>query len=373
MKGSEVLVWIAGTRWDEAVPGTDRRLVTAVAKRCRVLWIDPPIPWRPGRRTPTPRITEVAAGVTRVRVIAPPGVTRPGIRVLTAAILERAVMDAVREIKVEAIGVLVSFPLASFPKDLAGTKILYVTDDWLGGSEQLGLSKAAVHTVLVSNLKAADVVMTVSPFLSMQLDGLSSELKLTTPSPRVLPNGCPAPLSPARPESRHEPVVGVVGQLNERLDLNVLEAVRSTGVDIRVIGPRVEATRGYQSRMTAFLRSPNVSWFDAIPASKVPAELARLGVGLTPYADTAFNRASFPLKTLEYLAAGVAVVSTDLPSVRWLASDLIRVSSDPTLFAHLVTAALEEKDDEALNARRRKFASSHTWEHRADELLAILN
>ena len=41
-----------------------------------------------------------------------------------------------------------------------------------------------------------------------------------------------------------------------------------------------------------------------MPYDKLGSALADVTVCLLPYADTDFNRASFPLKILEYLAAG---------------------------------------------------------------------
>ena len=90
-----------------------------------------------------------------------------------------------------------------------------------------------------------------------------------------------------------------------------------------------------------------------------------------PYADTAFNRASFPLKTLEYLSAGRAVVSTPLPANDWLATDLIDVATGPAGFAASVVRSLREPRTDALAQRRRAFAREHTWQRRAD-LLARL-
>ena len=60
---------------------------------------------------------------------------------------------------------------------------------------------------------------------------------------------------------------------------------------------------------------------------------------MTPYAESPFNRASFPLKTLEYLAAGLGVVSTDMPSARWLNTSLISLQSEPHDFALAVTGS----------------------------------
>ena len=57
----------------------------------------------------------------------------------------------------------------------------------------------------------------------------------------------------------------------------------------------------------------------------MPAYIAAIDIGITPYLDSPFNRASFPLKTLDYLSAGRPAVSTALPAARWLYDDLLGV------------------------------------------------
>jgi teichuronic acid biosynthesis glycosyltransferase TuaH len=370
MSGEDLVIWIAGTSWDAPVPGTDRRLATEVAREIPVLWVDPPRPWRPGH--PVDREPEVVAdGVMRIRVVATPGLTREGIRQVTQVLLARAVREATSALGRSPCAILSSFPLASFPKGVPGRRILYVTDDWLDGSSQLGLSRTAVRSVMVRNLRDADLVTAVSPVLSATLDMLMPPAAAGRPAASVLPNGCSPSMDPVL-QPRREPEVGLIGQLNERLDLDIVDAVRSTGVRLRVVGPRVEVSRSFGLRLGELLRAPNVSWAGAVPATAVPAELARLGCGITPYTDSAFNRASFPLKTLEYLASGLGVVSTDLPSVHWLATDLVAVSNDPDEFADLTLAALAERDDRLLDQRRRGFAHNHSWASRAETLLAML-
>ena len=57
----------------------------------------------------------------------------------------------------------------------------------------------------------------------------------------------------------------------------------------------------------------------------MPSYMAALKVGLTPYGDNEFNRASFPLKTLEYLSAGIAVVRPSYQQPRCLIRNSFRL------------------------------------------------
>ena len=90
-------------------------------------------------------------------------------------------------------------------------------------------------------------------------------------------------------------------------------------------------------------------------------------MGLVPYNHSAFNEGSFPLKALEYLGAGLRVVATDLPAVRWLGSPDIAIEDEPAPFAQAVRKALKAPGGKKARERRQAFARRHTWDARAQE------
>jgi len=106
--------------------------------------------------------------------------------------------------------------------------------------------------------------------------------------------------------------------------------------------------------------------------AELPSYLGLIGVGLVPYADTPFNRASFPLKTLEYLAGGRAVVSTPLPAVDLLETGLVTCAGSQESFANEVGRLLGRQATPELVERRRRFAQTQSWDHRAEQLLELI-
>jgi teichuronic acid biosynthesis glycosyltransferase TuaH len=161
-----------------------------------------------------------------------------------------------------------------------------------------------------------------------------------------------------------------VGHLSERVDVRYLEAVAETGLRLLMIGPR--QTTMQEGHFAALARHPNVEWVGAVPYVDLPDALAGTTTCLLPYGDSAFNRASFPLKVLEYLAAGRRVVSTDLPAIEWLDTDLVTVAASPADFAEAVRASLSTPLTAEEIDRRRAFASTHTWENRVRQLAGLL-
>ncbi|HST67193.1 MAG TPA: glycosyltransferase [Mycobacteriales bacterium] len=363
-----MIVYLAGARWD-AVAGTDRHLAEALGRHEPVLWVDPPMSWigQRRRKVTAARLSTVAPGVTRLRTVAPPGVTRPGIRVVARLLVRRGVRRLLARTGQRARAVVLSSPEPLLPGWSGVTRIYYATDDFVAGAPLLGFTRAYAEKVQAANLAAADHVLAVSETLVETLRAGGRPVAL-------MPNGC-APVAPAPPAPEVTlpgPVAGVLGQLNERLDLDFLAAVAADGQSLLLVGPRYEQDPETRRRLDELIARPTVQWVGRQPAERLPEFLAAMDVGLTPYRDTAFNRASFPLKTLEYLAAGLPVVSTDLPSARWLGTDHVDLASAADKFAALVRSRLAEPGTAELAADRRALAAGHSWDARAEQLLALI-
>jgi teichuronic acid biosynthesis glycosyltransferase TuaH len=79
-----------------------------------------------------------------------------------------------------------------------------------------------------------------------------------------------------------------------------------------------------------------------------------------------------PLKTIEYLAAGRAVVASDLPAARFLTTDFVNLAAAPAEFAETTVRLLEAPSDPGLVSARRAFASQHSWSVRTAEFAAAI-
>lgn len=399
--GDRYLVWMAGVSWD-GIRGTDRHLAVAMARHARILWVDPPVsPVRPvassraNGRSFTPKLSVIDDRVTRLTPVALPGFSRPGVRVTTEALVRMQVRWALRRLDIRPFAVVATHTdayLGYWGRDVAG--VLYGTDDYVAGAELLGQSARRLRRKEVRALARADVVAAVSPQLADRWAGLGA-------SPVVIPNGC-WPSSAGRQHAAPaagdlpRPVVGLIGQLSDRIDLDVLEAIAAAGLSLLLVGPL--DPRWGQQRFKELIARSNVQYTGPVPADAVPSYLAAIDVGITPYRDTPFNRASFPLKTLEYLGAGVPVVSADLPAARWLRADLAsgehaaeadqilalargnadfaeairRIAASECYCAPGGRGAAGDSRDQVGARRCRAFAARHTWPRRAEAFAAAI-
>jgi glycosyltransferase involved in cell wall biosynthesis len=107
------------------------------------------------------------------------------------------------------------------------------------------------------------------------------------------------------------------------------------------------------------------------------AELCTADVLLLPHAAAAATRHLSPLKLFEYLAAGRAIVASDLPAFREILTQnehaLLVPPDDPRALAQAI--ALLSRDP-ALRARlgsaARVLSAQHTWRGRAAKILAAV-
>lgn len=366
------LVLIAGSRW-ENTPGTDHRLAKALAAFHTVIWVDPPVPFAGPAVVEHPplhrwqELDNVAPGILRLRVLAPPGPFRPGLRHVAGFLLWKAIGRALREIGAEPFLLLSLSPTVRLPRSKRAIKVLHVTDDWLAGAGMMGLSQRHVEGLLRHNLREADAVTAITPYLATSLGKFANR-----PDVHVVPNGCEVPeFTTWRDAAESSAPVVLLGQLNERLDFDLLTKIADTGLPLDVIGPRRDHDPATAERLDKFLGRTNVRWLREVPSTEVPRLLGRASVGITPYARTQFNNASFPLKTLEYLAAGLPAVANPSPAVQWLDTALIKVGKTDQEFVEHVVSLAQQQLGEQERAQNQAFARTHTWNVRAGRLLEI--
>lgn len=371
-----MVVIASGVSWDDTWL-SEKHLALELSRWAPVLFVDPPVSWLTPLRKPhlratldEPRLRLVRPGIARLTPLAPPGVSRPVLRDIANAATRRAIRLAVQRLGGDVAALVVASLDPLLDACPARLRVMYGTDDWVSGGSLMGISTTWMERREDDQLRRADKVVAVSPTLA---ERWSSRARSVT----VIPNGCDAEgfaatdaTPPAEDVRLPGPIAGFIGHMSARIDLGLVDAVAQTGHSVLLVGPR-QLTFD-PGRLDALLALPNVQWTGPRPFGDLPAYMRHVTVGLTPYTDSAFNRSSFPLKTLEYLAAGRAAVVTDLPSARSLPEDLVVRCSGADSFARATVAALEAPPDADLSRRRREFAQTQSWSARAVDFARLL-
>lgn len=189
-----------------------------------------------------------------------------------------------------------------------------------------------------------------------------------SPGPPVAPPGWPTGSLGARP------VVGYWGALERWVDLELLVQIAQgrPAYDFVVIGPEY----GRDEAKRRFAAARNIHWVGPQPHQDLPQWGRCFDVGILPFKRTPLTDTCDPIKVREYLALGLPVVATDLPSLAETPS--IQCASDlRTWLSALDTAVEERQRDEALRAKlrgqRRDSVREFDWQRIADRCLEHLD
>jgi len=376
--GEEFVVLVAGTRWD-GQRLSDQSLAEQLARHLPVLYVDPPVSLagafrdRQSRRAlRATRLQVLGPGLARVAPVVPGGKERPVGHALTSRLMHRSVERALDRLGARARAVIAVPPRPGLLEvDGEGLGIHWAKDDYVAAASLVGMPRRRLERSERRMASRADVVVAASPTLCDHWRQRGRDTVL-------IPNGVQAERFAATEYTAPaidaaglpHPVAGFIGQVSHRIDFELLEALAARGVSVLLVGPPHLTLA--PEHLTPLVARPNVRWLGGRPFEALPAYLAAMDVGIVPYdAASPFNRASFPLKMLEYVAAGLPVVSTDLPAARWLDSPHVAVASSREEFVEAVLAEAPTAFDPTRRAERRAFAADHSWERRADQWLEL--
>ena len=201
-------------------------------------------------------------------------------------------------------------------------------------------------------LKRADVVFTGGRSLHRSIVSRRSQRT------HCFPSGVdPAHYSPAVEMRQPKPrrVAGYVGVIDERLDLGLIADLANAlpDWDIRMVGPVVKIDPA------DLPKASNIDYPGPAPYTDLPEVMAGFDVALMPFALNEATKSISPTKTLEYLAAGLPVVSTRVPDVVTDFGELVDLQHDGASFAD----ACRRVERHCPQSRAAKAEPSLHWHH----------
>jgi glycosyltransferase involved in cell wall biosynthesis len=161
------------------------------------------------------------------------------------------------------------------------------------------------------------------------------------------------------------PIIGFVGGVAEWLDLKLIADIARRRKDwsIVLIGPILVDVSILRDESNILLLGPR-------PYATLPGYLKGIDVATIPFLMNELTRNADPIKLYEYLAAGLPVVSTDMPQVRRL-HPVIEVTDSAEAFERAVERALEDRSESTVAARVAE-ARKHAWSKRFARVEALI-
>lgn len=161
------------------------------------------------------------------------------------------------------------------------------------------------------------------------------------------------------------PIIGFHGLLADWVDFELIRKTAEAfpeGSVVLIGKVSVDAER----KIGIVSDVPNIHLLGRKSYSDLPAYCRAFDVALNPFVINELTLAANPLKVREYLAAGVPVVSTDIPEVRMLADCQAAATHEEFIDEIRKALASKKTDVEISDAIKHE-----SWEAKVDELRAL--
>jgi glycosyltransferase involved in cell wall biosynthesis len=376
------IVCVGFSDWDKDLRTNEQHLLTRLARHNRVLYIEslgvrrPQLAARDLRRIARRLVKGLRPlrTIDGVHVLSPlvlPMHHRAWARRLNAALLPRVVLWAVRRLGFSDLLLWAFMPQAEvLLAPLAPAQVLYYVDD--DHAAKKGIDGPTFRAAEERFVAAADVVLASAPELVERMRALHADVHYapnvadTELFARALQPGRVDAAIDALPRPR---VVFVGAIVASKLDLELIAQLTRLRPDwsFAFVGPVGPGDPGTNVDLLRHL--PNVRMLGHRPYEALPDVLRGADVAIMPYRTNGEMRSVFPMKTYEYLAAGVPVVTTPLPALASV-EEVVK-AADAAEMAARIDDALAADTPQA-RAARSAAAQSHSWEARLEQLAEVL-
>ncbi|MBC7075655.1 MAG: glycosyltransferase [Syntrophomonadaceae bacterium] len=216
-------------------------------------------------------------------------------------------------------------------------------------------------------VSSADLVLAASE----KLYHMAKEINENT---YLIPNGCDYDyFSQARSKNLpvpgdmqgiKRPIIGYMGVVATWCDLQLLEklALRFPDASIVIVGPLFN--------VSGVPQYSNIHWLGFKPYEQLAGYLSLFDVGIIPFKMSSMIEAVNPIKLWEYMAAGIPVVTTNIPEIKKY-KDLVLYSENEEEFMQNITTALYN-DSPQKKDQRMALARENSWIERAKQIVGLI-
>ncbi len=156
-----------------------------------------------------------------------------------------------------------------------------------------------------------------------------------------------------------------------KVDVRLLTSVANAGLKLSIAGPIGIDGTSPDTELHALLSHRNVTYLGVVTQDRLAQECARSRVGLIPYRANDYTAGVFPMKVYEYLAAGLSVVATGLPSLEGREIEGLALVRPEAFVGEVQSRSTDFAAEGSL--RRQAEARAHSWESRIEQMRPLLD
>lgn len=371
-------VLVLGTAdWDQAIATNQHYVVREIAREYHATYVE-----SIGLRTPEfglrdlrriwrrfigarPASSFQRALPDRVRVVSPRVLPRHvGLAVpVNRYLLRRRVANWLALPREQRI--LWTYTPVTYGLELEAATVVYHCVDLLGEVE--GISSELISCSERTLSRSSDIAIATSPRVQDHLLAQSFDRVELWPN---VADVAVIESSRISEEGRNSGSVVFAGNLStQKIDFEILHLLLDEGFDLHLAGPISEGGGNAQRQVESLCRR-GATYHGLLTLKDLASLYWSADIGIIPYVINSYTEGVSPLKTFEYLAAGLGVVSTPIPSVESLPGG-VWIAASAEGFVEAVRQAVGGDTD--IREKRIGVARRHSWHERGAQVRAVLS
>ena len=377
------IVCVGFADWDTDLQTNQHHLMRRLARENRVLFVEslglrrPQLAGRDIRRIATRLLSGLrdprrADGLHVLSPLVLPFHGNPIARRLNGWLLPALVRRAAHELGMEKPILWAYVPQAEALLGALDPQLVvyHCVDDI---AAQPGIDAAGFRASEVRFAGRAELVIASAPGLAQRLRAISHNV-LYAPNvadtelfATALRDG---PLDPAVAELPRPRIVFTGAVVTTKLDIDLLVQLARARPNwsFALVGPIGPGDP--RADVSSLAAEPNIHLLGPRSYEQLPSVLRAADAGLIPYARNELTNSIFPMKVYEYLAAGLPVAATPLPSLSEISE--VATASDAEGIAKLLDESLAH-DTPQRKTERSRAAQAHSWERRIEEIATAVD
>ena len=243
-----------------------------------------------------------------------------------------------------------------------------VIDDQRTWEEPGSPKRAALERNYQQVLSLSDLVLANCEPVRQSMLKYSDDVRLV-PNALELPEAVAADTNlPKELENLEGPVVGYVGNLSSRIDIELLEYVAVSRPDWNLV---LIGSTHLSKEILKLDVYDNVHFLGVKKYHEAQQYIRNFDVAMIPHLNNEMTQCMNPLKAFVYFSLNVPIISTEIENLGEM-RELIYVAQNQEDFVRKVELALGEERSGSLSADHMELLRHNSWEERVKTILGLI-